>query len=122
MRIKYSVARNKRKKKIFKLAKGYYGNKKNRLRMAVQQVKKSLTHAYAHRKDKKGDIRQVWIVRLNAAAREEGMSYSQFINGLKKANILLNRKMLSEIAIKDPASFTAIVELAKAALGPKKTS
>ena len=116
MRIKYSVARNKRKKKIFKLAKGYYGNKKNRLRMATQQVKKSLTHAYAHRKDKKGDIRQVWIVRLNAAAREEGMSYSQFINGLKKANILLNRKMLSEMAIKDPASFTAIIEMAKAAL------
>src|SRR3989339_1659639 len=114
MRIKYSVARNKRKKKIFKLAKGFYGDKKHRLRMATQQVAKSLTAAYTHRRDKKGDIRQMWIVRLNAATREEGMTYSTFINGLKKANILLNRKMLSEIAIKDPASFTRLVELAKA--------
>jgi large subunit ribosomal protein L20 len=116
MRIKYSVARNKRKKKIFKLAKGYYGDKKNRLRMATQQVKKALTSAYTHRKDKKGDVRQLWIVRLNAATREEGMTYSTFINGLKRANILLNRKMLSEIAIKDPGSFTRLVELAKASL------
>ncbi|HOW89262.1 MAG TPA: 50S ribosomal protein L20 [Elusimicrobiales bacterium] len=116
MRIKYSVARNKRKKRIFKLAKGYYGNKKNRLRMATQQVKKSLTTAYAHRKDKKGDQRQVWIVRLNAATREEGMTYSTFISGLKKASIQLNRKMLSEIAIRDPKSFTRLIELAKASL------
>jgi len=116
MRIKYSVARNKRKKKIFKLAKGYYGDKKCRLRMATQQVKKSLTAAYTDRKDKKGNVRQMWIVRLNAATREEGMTYSTFINGLKKANILLNRKMLSEIAIKDPGSFTRLVALAKTSL------
>lgn len=116
MRIKYSVARNKRKKRIFKLSKGYYGDKKHRLRMAIQQVAKSLTAAYTHRKDKKGAVRQMWIVRLNAATREEGMTYSTFINGLKKANILLNRKMLSEIAIKDPASFKRLVELAKASL------
>ena len=84
--------------------------------MATQQVKKSLTAAYTHRKDKKGDVRQMWIVRLNAATREEGMTYSTFINGLKKADIQLNRKMLSEIAIKDPASFTRLVDLAKASL------
>ncbi|MDT8287821.1 MAG: 50S ribosomal protein L20 [Elusimicrobiales bacterium] len=118
MRIKYSVARNKRKKKIFKLAKGFYANKKNRLRMATQQIKKSLAVAYVHRKDRKGDMRQLWIMRLNAAAREEGMSYSKFMNGLKKANIDINRKMLSEIALKDPASFKQIAELAKKALTP----
>ncbi len=120
MRIKYSVPRHKRKKKIFKLSKGYYGNKGNRLRQAIQQVKKSLTTAYIHRKDKKGDTRQLWITRINAAVREEGLSYSKFMNGLKKAEILINRKMLSEIAIRDPRSFTQIAELAKAAL--KKTS
>lgn len=120
MRIKYSVARNKRKKKIFKLAKGYYSNKRNRLRMATQQVKKSLVHAYVHRKDLKGDMRQTWIMRINAAVREEGMSYSKFVAGLKNAKVTLNRKMLSEIALKDPQSFKQIVELAKASL--KKTS
>jgi len=120
MRIKYSVPRHKRKKRIFKLSKGYYSDKGRRLRMAIQQVKKSLTTAYEHRKDKKGDLRQLWITRINAAAREEGLSYSKFMNGLKKAAISINRKMLSEIAIRDPQSFTQIAELAKAAL--KKTS
>lgn len=117
MRIKYSVARTKRKKKILKLSKGYYGNKRNRLRQAKQQVEKSLTTAYIHRRDKKGDIRQLWIVRLNAAAREEGLSYSRFIDGLKKANITLNRKMLSEIAIRDPQSFKQLAEIAKKSAG-----
>lgn len=117
MRIKYSVARNKRKKRIFKLAKGYYGNKGNRLRQAIQQVNKSLTTAYIHRRDKKGDIRQLWIVRLNAAAREEGMSYSRFMDGIHKANINLNRKMLSEIAIRDPKSFKQLAEIARKAIG-----
>jgi len=116
MRIKYSVARNKRKKRILKLSKGYYGNKGNRLRQATQQVKKALTTAYIHRRDKKGDIRQLWIVRLNAAAREEGMSYSRFMDGLHKANIQLNRKMLSEIAIRDPQSFKQLAEIAKKAI------
>ncbi|MBI5744091.1 MAG: 50S ribosomal protein L20 [Elusimicrobia bacterium] len=116
MRIKYSVARNKRKKRVLKLSKGYYGNKGNRLRQAKQQVNKSLTTAYVHRRDKKGDIRQLWIIRLNAAAREEGMSYSRFMNGLHKANITLNRKMLSEIAIRDPQSFKQLAEIAKKAI------
>jgi len=116
MRIKYSVARNKRKKRVLKLSKGYYGNKGNRLRQAKQQVNKSLTTAYVHRRDKKGDIRQLWIIRLNAAAREEGMSYSRFMNGLHKANITLNLKMLSEIAIRDPQSFKQLAEIAKKAI------
>jgi len=122
MRITYSVPRHKRKKKIFKLSKGYYGDKGHRLRQAIQQVKKSLTTAYEHRKDKKGDLRQIWITRINAAAREEGLSYSRLMNGLKKASIAINRKMLSEIAIRDPQSFTQIAELAKAALKTPKTS
>ncbi|MBI4656990.1 MAG: 50S ribosomal protein L20 [Elusimicrobia bacterium] len=116
MRIKYSVARHKRKKRIFKLTKGYYGNKKNRLRMATQQLKKSLVHSYVGRKDKKGDFRSLWITRINAAAREEGVAYGRFMNGLKKAKVNLNRKMLSEIAVNDPGSFKALVELSKKAL------
>jgi len=117
MRIKYSVPRNKRKKKIFKLAKGYYGDKSRRLRMATQQVKKSLVHAYVDRKDKKGNMRSMWIMRLNAAVREHGMSYSRFVDGLTKSEISLNRKMLSEMAIKDPNSFKQLVELARKAAG-----
>lgn len=113
MRIKYAVARNKRKKRILKLAKGYYGDKSRRLRMATQQVKKSLTKAYVDRRNKKRDMRSLWIIRLNASVREYGLSYSKFMNGLKKANIELNRKMLSEMAVKDPESFKKIIELAK---------
>ncbi len=116
MRIKYSVQRHKRKKRIFKLTKGNYSNKRNRLRQAIQQLNKSLTTAYVHRKDKKGDMRRLWISRVNAASVEEGMSYSRFINGLKKADITLNRKMLSEIAIKDPQSFKQLVSLSQTAL------
>jgi large subunit ribosomal protein L20 len=81
--------------------------------MALQQINKSLVHAYTSRKDRKNDYRQIWIVRLNAAVREHDMSYSRFINGMKKAGIEINRKMLSEMAIKDPASFKSLVELAK---------
>lgn len=113
MRIKYSVARNKRKKRIFKLAKGYYGDKSRRLRMATQQVKKSLTRSYIDRRKKKRVMRSLWIVRLNAAVREHGLSYSKFMKGLKKANIELNRKMLSEMAIKDPQSFARIIDTVK---------
>lgn len=113
MRIKYAVARNRRKKRILKLAKGYYGDKSRRLRMATQQVKKSLTKAYIDRRNKKRDMRSLWIIRLNAAVREHGLSYSKFISAIKKANIELNRKMLSEMAVKDPQSFLKIVEIAK---------
>ena len=116
MRIKYSVARHARKKKVLNRASGYYGDKSRRLRMATQQVDKSLVHAYTDRKDKKGTYRSLWITRINAAVREEGLNYSTFINGLTKANITLNRKMLSEMAIHDPAAFTEMVNVAKAAL------
>jgi large subunit ribosomal protein L20 len=113
MRIKYAVARNRRKKRILKLAKGYYGDKSRRLRMATQQVKKSLTRSYIDRRKKKRDMRSLWVVRINAAVREYGLSYSKFIGALKKANIELNKKMLSEMAIKDPNSFKALVDIAK---------
>ena len=115
MRITFSVPRNHRKKKIFKLAKGYYGDKSRRLRMAIQQVDKSLTRAFTDRKNKKGSFRSMWITRLNAAVREEGSTYSRFMNGLKKSGITLNRKMLSEMAIKDPASFKQLVTIAGSA-------
>ncbi|MBQ3667452.1 MAG: 50S ribosomal protein L20 [Elusimicrobiaceae bacterium] len=115
MRIKFSVPRHARKKKVLKSASGYYGDKSRRLRMATQQLGKSGVHAYVDRKDKKTTYRQMWITRINAAVREEGLSYSKFINGLTKANITLNRKMLSEMAIKDPASFKALVDTAKKA-------
>ncbi len=115
MRIKFSVARHARKKKVLKRASGYYGDKSRRLRMATQQVDKSLVHAYTGRKDKKHSYRQLWIMRINAAVREEGLTYSTFIAALNKANITLNRKMLSEIAIQDPLSFKKLVDIAKQA-------
>ncbi|WP_424245100.1 large subunit ribosomal protein L20 [Elusimicrobium posterum] len=116
MRIKFSVARHARKKKVLKRASGYYGDKSRRLRMATQQVDKSLVHAYTGRKDKKTTYRQLWITRINAAVRPEGLNYSNFINGLTKANITLNRKMLSEMAIQDPVSFKKLVDVAKQAI------
>ena len=113
MRIKFSVARHARKKKVLNRASGYYGDKSRRLRMATQQVDKSLVHAYNDRKDKKGTYRSLWITRINAAVREHGLNYSNFINGLTKANITLNRKMLSELAINDPKAFSDLVKVAK---------
>jgi len=116
MRVKYSVPRHKRKKKVLSRAKGFYGDKSRRLRMAIQQVDKALVSAYAGRKDKKGDYRSLWIARINAALTDTGINYSRFINGLKKAEITLNRKMLSEMAIKDPSSFKQLVDIAKKSL------
>jgi len=113
MRATNSVARHARKKKILKRASGYYGDKSRRLRMATQQVDKSLVHAYTDRKDKKGQYRSLWIMRINAAVREEGLSYSKFISALNKANITLNRKMLSEMAVRDPLSFKKLIDIAK---------
>jgi len=113
MRIKYSVARNHRKKKLFRRVKGNYSDKSRRLRMALQQLSKSLVHAYVDRKDRKGEFRQLWITRINAAVREQGTTYGKFMNGLKKAGITLNRKMLSEMAIKDPASFKQLVAVSQ---------
>ncbi|MGN0606703.1 MAG: 50S ribosomal protein L20 [Oscillospiraceae bacterium] len=115
-RVKGAMMTRKRRNKTLKLAKGYWGAKSKHFKMAKQAVMKSGNYAYIGRKQKKRNFRQLWITRISAAAKMNGMNYSTLMNGLKKAGITLNRKMLSEIAINDPAGFTAIVEKAKAAL------
>ena len=117
MRIKSGVTTRQRKKKAFRLAKGYYSNRRNRWRQTIQQVERSLQYSYRDRKDRKGEFRRLWIARINAATRPLGLSYSQFIAGLKKSNILLDRKMLSELAINDAPLFEQIVLQSKSALG-----
>jgi large subunit ribosomal protein L20 len=112
-RVKRGVTARKRHKKILKLAKGYYGAKSKIFRPANQQVMKSLNYAYIHRKKKKGEFRKLWIARINAAARINGLSYSKFMNGLKKAGVQINRKMLAEMAISDSKSFSKLVQIAK---------
>ena len=114
-RVKRGVTAKRRHKKVLKQAKGYYGAKSKLYRVANQAVMKSLSNAYIGRKQRKRQFRRMWIARINAAARANGMSYSTFINGLKKANIEINRKMLSEMAINDPAGFAKLVEIAKQA-------
>ena len=116
MRIKRAVNAVKKRRKIFKLAKGYRGAKSKLYRVAREAVMKSQMYAYVGRKDKKRDFRQIWIARMNAAARMNGLSYSRFMNGLKKAGIDLNRKVLADIAVNDAAGFNALCEKAKAAL------
>ncbi|MBQ8929265.1 MAG: 50S ribosomal protein L20 [Oscillospiraceae bacterium] len=115
-RVKGAMMTRKRRNKIMKLAKGYWGSKSKHYKMANQAVMKSLKYAYIGRKQKKRQFRQLWIARINAACKANGMNYSRFMNGIKKAGITMNRKMLSEMAIHDPAAFTALVEKAKAAL------
>lgn len=112
-RIKGAMMTRKRRNKTLKLAKGYYGAKSRHFKMAKQAVMKSGNYAYIGRKQKKRDFRRLWITRISAGCKANGMNYSQFMNGLKKANIGLNRKMLSEIAISDPAAFTKLCEQAK---------
>jgi len=112
-RVKGAVTTRARHKKVLKRAKGYYGAKSIRFRMANQAVMKSGMYAYVGRKNKKRDFRRLWIARINAAARQNGMSYSKFINGLKKANININRKMLAEMAVSDSQGFAALVEKIK---------
>ena len=112
-RIKYAKATRSRRKKILKLAKGYWGAKSKHFKMAKQAVMKSGNYAYIGRKHKKRDFRKLWITRISAACRTNGISYSKFMNGLKKSGIELNRKMLSEIAISDPSGFTGLVEKVK---------
>lgn len=114
-RVKGAIMTRKRRKKTLKLAKGYFGAKSKLFKMAKQAVYKSGQYAYIGRKQKKRNFRSLWITRISAACKMNGMNYSTFMNGLKKAGIGLNRKMLSEIAINDPAGFTALVEKAKAA-------
>ena len=115
-RIKGAIMTRKRRNKVLKMSKGYYGSKHSLFKTAKQAVMKSGNYAYIGRKQKKRDFRRLWITRISAACKANGTNYSTFINGLKKAGITLNRKMLSEIAIADPAAFTALVEKAKAAL------
>ena len=115
-RIKGAVVTRKRRNKVLKAAKGYWGAKSKHFKMAKQAVMKSGNYAYIGRKHKKRDFRRLWITRISAQARVNGMNYSRFMNGLKKAVVTLNRKMLSEIAIADKAAFASLVEKAKAAL------
>jgi large subunit ribosomal protein L20 len=115
-RVKGAVMTRKRRKKIVKLAKGYFGAKSKLFRTAKQAVMKSGQYAYIGRKQRKRDFRRLWITRISAAAKINGMNYSTLMNGLKKANIQLNRKMLAELAVSDAAAFAALAEKAKAAL------
>ena len=115
-RIKGAMMTRKRRKKILKAAKGYWGAKSKHFKMAKQAVLKSGNYAFVGRKQKKRDMRRLWITRISAQAKVCGMNYSTFMNGLKKANITLNRKMLAELAVSDKDAFAAICEKAKAAL------
>ena len=115
-RVKRAVTAKKKRRTVLTRAKGYYGNKSRSYRAAKEQVQHSLQYQYRDRRNKKREIRRLWIVRINAAVRPLGLSYSQFINGLNKADIKLDRKILSDMAINDPAGFAAVVEAAKAAL------
>lgn len=111
-----AVASHRRKKRLFKLAKGYYGDRKNHLRLTSTAVLRALSYSYRHRKQKKRDFRRLWIVRISAAAKINGISYSKFIHGLKIARCELDRKILADMAMRDPASFAAIASHAKQAL------
>ena len=115
-RVKGAMMTRKRRNKILKMAKGYWGSKSKHFKMANQQVMKSLTYAYVGRRLKKRDFRQLWITRINAACKLNGMNYSTFMNGLKKAGIEINRKMLAELAVNNKAAFTQLTETAKKAL------
>ena len=113
-RIKGAVNAHKKRRRVFKLSKGYWGAKSKQYRAAKEQVARSLRYAYTGRKLRKRDFRRLWITRINAATRQNGMSYSVFMNGLKKNNININRKMLSERAINDPEGFAALVNKVRA--------
>ena len=115
-RVKRSVASRKKRRKVLDQAKGYWGLKKSSYRYAKEQVDHSLTYAYRDRKNKKRTFRRLWITRINAAARVHGLSYNQFVHGCGKAGIELDRKVLADLAVSDPAAFGAIAEQAKAAL------
>ena len=113
-RVKRAVNAHKKRRKVLKLAKGYFGSRSKQYRAATEQVARSLRYAYIGRKMRKRDFRRLWITRINAAARMNGMSYSVLMNGLKKHNISINRKMLADIAINDPTAFAKIVDASRA--------
>ncbi len=116
MRVKTGVVRRRRHKKLLKLARGFYSGRRKHFRKAKEQLERSLVYAYRDRKRKKRDFRRLWITRINAACRLNGISYSKFMNALKKANIELDRKILADLAVNDAEAFTKVVEQAKAAL------
>ena len=113
-RVKRAVIRRKRVSKLFKASKGYFGGRKNLIRTAVNAVQKARQYQYRDRRARKGDFRRLWIMRINAASRTHGLSYSRFIGGLKKAGVGVNRKMLAQIAIEDPQGFSDLVDVARA--------
>jgi large subunit ribosomal protein L20 len=112
-KVKHSPARRKRKKKLLKQAKGYYGDRSKQYQQARRTVTRALVYAYRDRRAKKRDFRRLWIVRINAACRASGIKYSQFINGLKKAKISLDRKILADLAVRDSQVFNKLVEIVK---------
>lgn len=116
-RVKRALNAKKKRRKILKLAKGYFGQKSTNYRIAKQAVMKSLAYSYKGRRLKKRDFRRLWITRINAAARMNGMNYSRMMNGLKKAGVEINRKMLAELAVNDKPAFAALVEVAKQKIG-----
>lgn len=115
-RVKRSVHARKKRRKVLEQARGYFGIKKSSYKYAKEQVDHSLVYAYRDRKTRKRNFRRLWIIRINAAARQEGLSYNQFVAGCKKANIELDRKVLADLAVREPAAFKAIAEQAKIAL------
>ena len=115
-RVKRGVTAHARHKKVLKLAKGYRGRSSTNFRIALEKVEKGLRYAYRDRRNKKRNFRALWIQRINAGVREHGITYSQFVNGMKRAGIVLDRKVLSDLAIREPAAFEAIVGQAKSAL------
>ncbi len=121
-RVKRGPKRKNRRAKVLKLAKGFYGMRSRGHRIAQQAVDKALNSAFTGRKDRKGDFRRLWIARINAAARQNGMSYSQFIAGLKAAGNTLDRKVLADIAVRDAAAFTALAESARSGLSKQQTA
>jgi len=128
-RVSHVVASLRRKKRIFKKTKGFWGGRSKLYRTAIETLRRSMRFSYRDRRDRKSDFRQLWIVRINAACKENNISYSRFINGLKKASILIDRKILAELAVSDAHTFTELVKAAKKALEavvapapkPKKT-
>ncbi|HPY53244.1 MAG: 50S ribosomal protein L20 [Spirochaetota bacterium] len=116
-RVKGGTKHNTKRKKILGLAKGFRGRRSTNFKAAKDAVMQALTDSYVGRKDKKGDMRSLWISRLNAAVRDQGLSYSRFMNGLTKAGVIINRKALSNMAIEDPIAFEAVVNTAKKAIG-----
>jgi large subunit ribosomal protein L20 len=116
MRVKTGIVRRRRHKKILKMAKGFYSGRRKHFRKAKEQIERSLVYAFRDRRQKKRDFRKLWIIRINAGCRLNGINYSRFINGLKKAGIELDRKILADLAMNEPEVFSQIVEKAKAAL------